>query len=67
MVRPFRPLPARIPAFLDPRGVPHLIRHTRYQDRLPSAHELDTWFGHPANGIGTLGGLAGIGLELMWM
>jgi hypothetical protein len=48
------------PSFLDSRGVPHLIRHTRYQDRLPSAHELDLWFSHPANGIGTLGGWRGL-------
>lgn len=57
------PLPAftgKNPSFLDPHGIPHLIRHTRYQDRLPNAHELKTWFSNPANGIGTLGGWRGL-------
>ena len=57
------PLPAftgKNPSFLDLRGIPHLIRHTRYQDRLPSDHELNTWFSNPANGIGTLGGWRGL-------
>jgi hypothetical protein len=48
------------PSFLDPRGIPHLIRHTQYQGQLPSAHELNTWFNNPANGIGTLGGWRGL-------
>lgn len=57
------PLPAftgKNPSFLDPRGIPHLIRHTRYQDQLPSAHGLEIWFSNPANGIGTLGGWRGL-------
>lgn len=57
------PLPAftgKNPSFLDPHGIPHLIRHTRYQNRLPNAHELETWFSNPANGIGTLGGWRGL-------
>ena len=44
------------PSYLDQRGIPHLIRHTQYQNRMPTQAELQTWFSHPANGIGTLGG-----------
>ena len=44
------------PSFLDQRGIPHLIRHTQYQNRLPTQAELQTWFANPDNGIGTLGG-----------
>jgi len=41
---------------VDSRGIPHLIRHTQYQNRMPTQTELQTWFAHPDNGIGTLGG-----------
>jgi hypothetical protein len=44
------------PSFLDQHGIPHLIRHTQYQNRLPTQAEFQTWFAHPDNGIGTLGG-----------
>ena len=44
------------PSYLDDSGIPHLIRHTQYQNRLPSQTELQTWFSNSANGIGTLGG-----------
>ena len=44
------------PSYLDDSGIPHLIRHKQYQNRLPSQLELQTWFVNPANGIGTLGG-----------
>lgn len=44
------------PSYLDDRGIPHLIRHTPYQHRLPTQAELQTWFANPDNGIGTLGG-----------
>ena len=44
------------PSFLDQHGIPHLIRHTQYQNRLPTQAELQTWFANSANGIGTLGG-----------
>jgi len=44
------------PSFLDQRGIPHLIWHTQYQNRMPTQAELQTWFANPANGIGTLGG-----------
>lgn len=48
------------PSFLDAEGVPHLIRHTQYQQRLPSDQELQMWFTNPANGIGTLGGWSNV-------
>lgn len=51
------------PSFLDVNGIPHLIRHTRYQHQLPTEQELRTWFAHPANGIGTLGGWQ----NLVWL
>jgi hypothetical protein len=44
------------PSYVDSRGIPHLIRHTQYQNRMPTQAELQTWFAHPDNGIGTLGG-----------
>lgn len=44
------------PSFLDAVGIPHLIRHTQYQHQLPTGQDLQTWFAHPGNGIGTLGG-----------
>jgi hypothetical protein len=44
------------PSYLDKDGVPHLVNHRQYQDWLPSEKELETWFAHPANGVGTLGG-----------
>ena len=44
------------PSYLDRTGVPHLINHRQYQNRLPNDHELEVWFTNPANGIGTLGG-----------
>jgi hypothetical protein len=51
------------PSFLDTSGRPHLIRHTQYQHQLPTEQELQTWFAHPANGIGTLGGWH----QLVWL
>ncbi len=44
------------PSYVDSSGIPHLIWHTQYQNRMPTQAELQTWFSHPANGIGTLGG-----------
>ncbi|MEM8804440.1 MAG: bifunctional DNA primase/polymerase [Cyanobacteria bacterium P01_G01_bin.38] len=44
------------PSYLDVNGIPHLVRHTQYQNRMPTKQELQTWFANPANGIGTLGG-----------
>ena len=44
------------PSYVDSRGIPHLIRHTQYQNRMPTQAELQTWFASPDNGIGTLGG-----------
>ncbi|ASC70384.1 hypothetical protein XM38_013220 [Halomicronema hongdechloris C2206] len=51
------------PSFLDANGIPHLIRHTQYQHQLPTEQEFRTWFTHPANGIGTLGGWQ----NLVWL
>jgi len=44
------------PSFVDRNGKLHLLPHTPYQKRLPSAKEIKRWFENPANGIGTLGG-----------
>ena len=43
------------PSYLDADGIPHLIKHHRYQDRQPTAEEIDVWFANPKNGIGCLG------------
>ena len=44
------------PSYLDHQGIPHLLNHRQYQNRIPSPHELEVWFAHPLNGVGTLGG-----------
>jgi len=44
------------PSYLDADGIPHLINHRQYQNRLPSDKELQVFFAHPDNGVGTLGG-----------
>ena len=44
------------PSYLDRRGIPHLVNHRQYQKRLPKALELEAWFRHQSNGVGTLGG-----------
>ncbi|HIK04965.1 MAG TPA: AAA family ATPase [Trichormus sp. M33_DOE_039] len=44
------------PSYLDKKGIPHLIQHRKYQDKLPTSQEIKTWFAHPDNGVGTLGG-----------
>ena len=57
-----RPIPlytGKNPSYLDKDGVPHLINHRQYQNRLPRKKELKTWFANPLNGIGTLGGWHG--------
>ena len=54
-----RPKPAftgKNPTYLDIHGVPHLLPHRQYQDRLPEQHEIDRWFRNPDNGIMTMGG-----------
>ncbi|OKH56267.1 hypothetical protein NIES2101_00335 [Calothrix sp. HK-06] len=43
------------PSYLDKEGIPHIVSHKKYQDKLPTKKERDTWFVNPANGIGTLG------------
>jgi hypothetical protein len=57
-----RPIPlytGKNPSYLDKDGVPHLVNHRQYQNRLPRKKELKTWFANPLNGIGTLGGWHG--------
>ena len=44
------------PSYLDKGGIPHLINHHKYQNKLPTKEELDKWFDNPQNGVGTLGG-----------
>jgi hypothetical protein len=55
-VTPKRLFTGKNPSYLDSNGTPHLICHSRYQKRLPTDKELELWFTHPENGIGTLGG-----------
>lgn len=54
-----KPMPlytGKNPSYLDKDGVPHLVNHRQYQNRLPSKKELKAWFANQSNGIGTLGG-----------
>ncbi len=44
------------PSYLDTNGTPHLVNHQKYQKRLPTEREIQTWFANPLNGVGTLGG-----------
>lgn len=44
------------PSFLDQGGIPKLLAHRAYQDRMPHTWETRLWFGHPTNGIMTMGG-----------
>ncbi|MGB3532139.1 MAG: bifunctional DNA primase/polymerase [Microcoleaceae cyanobacterium] len=49
------------PSFLDKDGIPRTLNHGEYQKRLPTDKELSQWFAaNPNNGIGTLGGHAGV-------
>jgi hypothetical protein len=57
---PIPAFPGKSPSYLDDRGSPHLILHTKYQNRLPNKFERDLWFANPQNGIGTLGGFNNI-------
>ncbi len=51
------------PSYLDAKGQPHLVWHTRYQTRFPTPDEIRQWFVHPKTGIGTLGGWQ----DLVWI
>lgn len=58
-----KPLPAftgKNPSYLDAQGIPHLVNHRDYQERMPTKEEMTAWFSNPANGIGTLGGWSNI-------
>jgi hypothetical protein len=48
------------PSYLDAQGIPHLVYHQQYQNRLPTGLELRQWFANPQNGVGSLGGHQGI-------
>ncbi|WP_196358210.1 bifunctional DNA primase/polymerase [Nodosilinea nodulosa] len=48
------------PSYLDGHGIPHLVYHHRYQNRLPTQQELHQWFAHPQTGVGSLGGHQGL-------
>ncbi|WP_228052741.1 bifunctional DNA primase/polymerase [Nodosilinea sp. LEGE 07298] len=48
------------PSYLDGRGIPHLVYHHHYQNRLPTQQELRQWFAHPQTGVGSLGGHQGL-------
>lgn len=55
-LHPIKLFTGKNPSYLDRDGTPHLINHRQYQNQLPSDNELDLWFAHPDNGVGTLGG-----------
>ncbi|HEY9830728.1 MAG TPA: DUF5906 domain-containing protein [Stenomitos sp.] len=44
------------PSYLDKAGIPHLVTHSKYHDKLPTQEDLSKWFANPLNGVGTLGG-----------
>lgn len=44
------------PSYLDKVGVPQVVTHSNYQNKLPTESEIKTWFANPLNGVGTLGG-----------
>lgn len=55
-IQPIARFTGKNPSFIDETGKPHILRHQRYQNQLPTEYELRKWFANPANGIGTLGG-----------
>jgi hypothetical protein len=58
-----QPIPAftgKNPSYLDRASNPNLVRHEKYQSKLPTSNEQKMWFACPTNGIGTLGGWEGI-------
>ncbi|WP_225887054.1 bifunctional DNA primase/polymerase [Nodosilinea nodulosa] len=48
------------PSYLDGHGIPHLVFHHHFQNRLPTQQELRQWFVHPQTGVGSLGGHQGL-------
>lgn len=48
------------PSYLDSNGYPHIVKHSQYQTRLPSAKEHQEWFSNSNNGIMTMGGWGNI-------
>ena len=59
-LQPIARFTGKNPSYLDRTGKPRTIAHRQYQNRLPTEQELATWFANPANGVGTLGGHAGV-------
>jgi hypothetical protein len=43
------------PSYLK-NGIPHLISHRDFQDKLPTEEQVKMWFADPSVGVGTLGG-----------
>jgi hypothetical protein len=43
------------PSWLDSKGVPQPLYHTKYQNKVPTAGEVQRWFANSKNGVGTLG------------
>ncbi|HAJ59195.1 MAG TPA: hypothetical protein DCP31_07975, partial [Cyanobacteria bacterium UBA8543] len=59
LTKDLQPIPlytGKNPSYLDADGHPHLVVHSDYQKRMPTPHELESWFEHPDTGVGTLGG-----------
>ena len=48
------------PSYLDSSGKAHLIKHSDFNKAQPTDADLEKWFEHPANGIGTVAGTGGI-------
>lgn len=44
------------PSYLDSSGIPRIVKHIPYQNRLPNDAELQKWFANPNNGVMTMGG-----------
>ena len=44
------------PSYFDASGNPRLVRHTEYQNKLPSATDIAIWFQDERTGVGCLGG-----------
>jgi hypothetical protein len=59
LTKDLQPIPlytGKNPSYLDADGHPQLVVHSDYQKRMPTPHELESWFEHPDTGVGTLGG-----------
>jgi hypothetical protein len=50
------------PSYIDALGNPKLVKHQNYQDKLPTSDEINIWFPYLHVGIGTLGSV-----EIIWI